>query len=100
MSEEFFERLQRLITNRFEPQASASYGDGYFVGMTAAIKALKEMMVGEPMKAEVQHGTSHGLAFTEIVVEEGEEDETGYLIFNGHHGTDGEEVTVFVVRDG
>lgn len=68
-----------------------------FEGVHATIEALREMMAGEPMKAEIQHTVSEGYAYTEVAFEE---HDMAHMWFFGHHGTDGEEVAVFIVRTG
>jgi len=61
----------------------------------ATVKTLREMMVGEPILAEIQHGFDGIEKYTEIVVKEGA---MGHLMIYVRHGTDGEEVYVLVVR--
>ena len=58
--------------------------------MECVIEALKEMMVGEPMKAGIEHWPD----LTNIHAPD-----VGIWIW-GKHGTEGEQVHVIVVRSG
>jgi len=98
---EFFERLgERAWLKLRKGKDLGKYNEaieklaiGPANGVNATIEALKEMMVGEPMIATISHNKL-------IMGDIGDEE---YLFTNlhvaGHHGTDGEEVTVMVLRD-
>jgi len=103
MSEEFFEALARRAHPKLkalsdewglrfiERERLAKAGD-------ATIEALKEMMVGEPIKARVHHYLSRylpGQERTEYLIET-EHGWHSLFKLEGYHGTDDEEVTVMV----
>jgi hypothetical protein len=73
----------------------------FLAGLEATIEALKEMMVGEPIGAEIIHSkyddehTGKHHIWTEIQVSTGGSFD---LKDNKHHGTNGEEVYVLVAR--
>ncbi len=84
----FFEELEQGA-NRLAPRwgdwETGSFDRGRKSGIDATIEALREMMVGEPMNANIQHGK----LFKGYKNEE-------YLFTNfhvaGHHGTDGDPI--------
>jgi len=64
----------------------------------ATIEALKDMMVGEPIRAVIKHNTWVTMKFTSIYEIGDNEDDDPIAVFDGYHGTDGEEVAVLAVR--
>jgi len=84
---DFFEALRKGALNKTDLR--------WGFAINATIEALREMLVGEPILAEIQHGFDGIEKYTEIVIEEGA---MGHLMIYVRHGTDGEEVYVLVVR--
>lgn len=71
--------------------------------MDAIIEALKEMMVGEPMEGTLKHFARHtphdyGEKQTHVLTNRGSYPYNRLTACYGHHGTDGEEVYVMVLR--
>jgi len=104
MSEEFFEALTERISKKagqhiqlLEQGQGRPWFNGFMGGRDAAIKALKEMMVGEPMEAELRHSCSYGPEREDRTFLYKRSVLSAYW-YGGHYGTDGEEVAVFVVR--
>ena len=86
----FFEELRKRTDENIDT-FEQEYGSATkFIAIEATIEALKEMMVGEPMKAGIEHW--HDL--TNIHAPD-----VGIWIW-GKHGTEGEQVHVIVVRSG
>lgn len=101
MTEKFFERLREKANKRLKLRWPGKLDDGAAdLGIDATIEALKEMVVGEPIKARARHYLSRylpGEERTEYLVET----EQGWRILfklKGFHGTDGEEVAILAVR--
>lgn len=98
-SEEFFERLQKRGLEKACKIRSGPEWDLTTEGaVIATIEALKEMMGGEPMEARIRHGKiRRKIPLSDIAGDH-------YLFTNfhvaGHHGTNWEEVTVMVFRNG
>lgn len=85
----FFEELERKARRR--RHFMQEYGEG--VGGT--IEALKEMMAEGPIRGNLyHHRTSWAEPWSAIILPQG----VGEFSISGHHGTDGEEVYVIVVR--
>jgi len=106
MSEKFFERLRERASEYGAPIFESAYEASAFGhGVHNALEALKEMMVGEPIEAIVEHEinqdteSSRTEEWTTIDSHPLYLDRYAECGFRGHHGTDGEEVTVMVFRD-
>jgi len=108
MSEEFFEVLRDRAETRLGGSAkykaqgfvASQMYEAAVVAINATIEALKEMMVGEPIKARAHHYLSRylpGEERTEYLVET-EQGHGALFKVAGHHGTDGKEVTVLVLE--
>lgn len=86
-SNEFFEALRERVNSNPGIDlngASAPLKGGFALGMGATIEALREMMVGEPIRTVIiHHRGPWGEPYTSI---------------DGYHGTDGEEVIVLALR--
>lgn len=70
-------------------------------GIDATIEALKEMMVGEPIRGRLNHDENpykKGDMLTWVWTSDMFKGERCSLLAPGHHGTDGEEVAVLVIR--
>lgn len=91
---DFFEAFKRAIHKKMQkwyPQPA-----GYTEVIEAAAEALEEMIVGEPTEAHISHfETNVERQWTDIVSKFGR---GKIYLSSGHHGTDGEEVAVLVVR--
>jgi len=100
--EEFFERLKERAETRLGGAAkykaqgfvATQMYEAAVVAIDATIEALKELMVGEPLPGLLCHDTEElSPSYTYLWLEK-------TIISEGHIGTDGEEVTVMVLRDG
>jgi len=97
MSEEFFKVLWQEASLKLRWEY-ATCGDA----INATIEALKEMMVGEPIGAiGGSQGTDSAGEYNIIIIPPTASARSHCtFVILGHHGISGEEVTVFVVRDG
>jgi len=98
--EEFFERLAEKAWSQlrgtrndlFHPAVKEFVSEG----INATREALKEIMVGEPIRCRAWLCKEKwGEEWTKIYLPQGVGDS---IAVGGHHGTDGEEVVVLVVR--
>ena len=99
---DFFGELRRAIRHKCEGQAPLEIEEV----IDATLEALKEMMVGRPINAIVEHEinqdgeSSCTEEWTTIDSHPLYLDRYAECGFSGHHGTDGEEVCVIVFRRG
>jgi len=71
----------------------------FYRGVQAHIEALKEMMVGEPIRGNLRHSLiPQGSPYTYIYKPGIKGPPVAIALWDGHHGTAGEEVVAFVVR--
>lgn len=103
---DFWEALKIAAKKQLQPPMSLPEKLFVEAGILATIKAEQEMMVGEPIKARIVHQVIYDKPFTTLSIKEAERPQEGTmhwrytLPWSGHHGTDGEEVAVLVVRTG
>ncbi len=101
---EFFEELKQAAHNKFKGEPLPPWSDGYLFGVAATIEALREMMVGKPIEAIIEHEvhqdteSSNTEEWTTIESHPLYLDRYAECGFGDHHGTDGEEVYVMVFR--
>lgn len=99
-SEKFFGAWRERAKKTCPRYGTRDEDEAFLDGIAASEHAFQEMVVGEPIKAAVRHKLNPQSDPYTHIVERNHKDGGIDIYLGRHHGTDGEEVYVFVVRKG